>query len=738
MVPTAEDHRNNHDADSASAPDAGLPAVPGSVFDPSQIGSVEMVAAARQTAKQAYEAWLPRLTEVLEAWIGALPEDAQSWRRGLVYVRESSPNSLAKSAPDTQLKKALAVAYRKQIRFEPDGLFFDVETGTDIAPRRAFRRLLVLCLQPTGPKAVVVAADDRMFRNMTQAKEIGRDFIRNGIDFVYEGMFEGDPRDPARFLHESIHQMFAESHARNTSWMVGRHFETLSRDGRPVGRIPEVYIRDAVGPAVLGRQGSVLSWKLSEPLATVVKDGMALYLEGKSFRQVAEWSSTTSLAGVTPAGVVMAEKWWYEQLKNPKHAGYQFPTKYPGFHAELLPSQRRRRPRKDSELVPCILPALWDLATYRQLIEMASKRWKSPKRRGTYRTYLLSGIAYDANCGHRMQLTGARHDDGRFTMVCGHVSAEGAHSSRKRADVAEKELDALFSKINFGSNADIKAIEDELRRLNELEHVQRQRFKANPQIATVKQAVALLTGAGVNVARAELERQLADLEAADQERLDAMKEPARQFRKSIDYLKDWPRVWAIADIYNKNKLLRDAGVRVELGRLPSERRKRAPMHVLSIAADNPALAMALSVAFADASGTHDSHHKGDFSPDAGVMVPITLKLSDGPWSAARPSTPLRLIQGGLAVNRPDVGGSSWTRRPPLEYGSIFDRGGPWLSVPQFAKRAGVVKNVVYRWINSGAIRWKRLPDRGDRKGWYLIHERELSRVLDEPSVKDAA
>jgi len=62
-----------------------------------------------------------------------------------------------------------------------------------------------------------------------------------------------------------------------------------------------------------------------------MREGCRRYLDGMSLADLAVWSSTTVLSGVTPKGREMDKKWWYWVLNNPKYAGYQVPTQYMGY-----------------------------------------------------------------------------------------------------------------------------------------------------------------------------------------------------------------------------------------------------------------------------------------------------------------------------------------------------------------------------------------------------------------------
>jgi hypothetical protein len=532
--------------------------------------------------------WIPRLEEIRREWAASLPEAATTWRKGAVYVRESSALSLALDAPDAQLRQALGMLANKQAFVGEGAVFFDVESGTDVGPRAAFRRMFEESVAG-GFDVVGAYVNERLFRNLAQAQAYKRQFRVAGIDLAYLGRYEGDQRNPAAWQTDVMLDTNAELHARTTSYQVGMHFEILSRKGRPTGRIPEVYVPGERAPSFLGRRGAVISWTLHETLASILRQGKDRFLLGDSLKDLSVWSATTELGGVTPNGAEMNRGWWYHALKNPRFAGYQAPTQYMGFKPGKE-SPKRPSLTVETELVPCVLPALWTLEEYYELRRVMDQRWKSPKVRGTYRSYLLSGVAYDADCGHRLMVSN-KQNDGRFHMKCNHDDATAVHQRSRRADVAQAELDALLGGLQFSGPALERMVEEELRKRADEAAAERKQFRTDPAIASARQALAALAGTEMHDLRAELEQRINKLESADGQRRVELAGPYVDFKRALRSLRRWNEVWPEADMTTKNQLLREAGVTVYLAPAPGleHRRKGRPYRVHAITAANPAL-----------------------------------------------------------------------------------------------------------------------------------------------------
>jgi DNA invertase Pin-like site-specific DNA recombinase len=647
----------------------------------------------RRTAREVVESTTPLLLEVLRAWQSTLPGDAAAtWRRGAVYIRESTLSSGVGNSPEMQLRNTLALLAAKQVWVPEAGIFFDVASGASLNGRVAFQRLFEESLAG-GFGVIGVFGPDRLFRNQSDAIRIRRAFREHGIELEYLGKFEGDPKYAASYQLDAIVDMQAHVHAHMASQNVGRHFEALSRAGRPVTTNPEVYVPSAWAPSFLGRPGSIMAWTLIEPLASIIREGCKRFLEGATLPEVGRWSATTVLGGVTPDGHRMDMIWWRQTLINPKFAGFQHPTVWPGFKP-TTEERRKAREAARSQLVPCVLPALWELETYIKIVATLKARWRGAKVRTTYREYLLSGIAYDEGCGHRIANTRGRGPNGHFWMGCLQRTGVGPTAPNFRADVAELELDEIIAGIRFEKADLIEQIETELTKLIESSARAVETFRANPEIAALRQAVAALERVSSDTSgiRAGLLAQIEQLRALDDAHRDLLARPVVEFRAAMSHLTDWATIWSDADLKTKNRLLREAEVRVWLGKLPGEFRK--PAHIRRIESTNPVFNLALVAGLA----TFNSRYPNQ-RPLSSAYVDVFVALGH---EAAVSGSALGLAAGaqGVTIGLPrelvlsrrlDPKFGPWWRRrrhPPHDAGGVGCRRGRPIKPASTTRQSG--------------------------------------------------
>jgi len=641
---------------------------------------------------------------VWEAWTTTLPSEAATdWRVGAAYVRESSAASLGGDAPDVQLRNTLALLARKQVYVPRRGLFFDVQSGTDASSRPAFQRLFEEAIAG-GFKVIGVFVSERLFRNVEQSIQYKRTFAQHGIELEYTGKFEGDQRSPSAWQLEVMTDMAAELHARNTGYYIGRHFELISRQGRPVGGVPEVYHAAERAPRFMGRGGAVIRWELTEPLASVLKEGAQRYLEGESFQDLALWSANGVLQGKTPRGRQMNKFWWRNSLFNPVHAGYTVPTEYTGFRPGKISAPRRKR-RPDSELVPSVLPALWDLETYERIVKTAKERHHAPKDRTTYRQYLISGLAYDPICGHPMRI--ALRNGDRFSLRCLRSNPAEKHGPMVRADVATQELDALIGMLVLDDPGLVALIDEELSRLTADETVAYERFVPDPAIGRVRAALTALGPNGMEEIRAGLQAKLDALLAIDEGRRQSVSRPVAEFRAAIKELERWREVWKDADVGLKNRWLRAAGIRVTVGRDEGQK-PRTPAHILSIESSNPVFHLALQAAL-----EHLKLHPSDDSHSCESANGF-IRLRGG--DAFGPASLSGRFAIGDAIPRPVVSVARQLNEAPRSPRKGF------ISTAEYARRSGLEQARVWRLVHDGRLRGFTVM--AGRRRWMF--------VLDDP------
>jgi Resolvase, N terminal domain len=560
---------------------------------------------------------LDELRGVWVAYAVGLPEGHEQWRLGAAYVRESNARSMTREAPAVQLSYTLNQFARRQIWVAWEAVFFDNASGTSIAAREAFQRLLSEALE--GRYTIIGAyLSDRLFRNAKEAQEVKREFLMRGIELDYLGKLEGDARSPLLWQSERTQELMDEYWARKTSEQVGRAIEHLTANGRPTGRLPEGYRVGERGPSYMGEPGRILSYERNEPLASIIVAGKERYLEGASYVALAAWSATTDLHGLTPAGARMDWHWWAGTLRNPKYAGYQMPSHYTGFKPGTESPKRPRPKIGDPGLVPCMLPALYPLADWDRLVKLSASRQTSAKVRRTYRVSLLSSIAYDDRCGHRIAIHAWLKNG--LQMMCGKPEAAGRHSGPIRVEGAERDLDALIGDLHLADPVFLSMVEQELERFTSDERPPT-RILPDPEIARIEAALSALGPDAGSEMRGPLVARLRQLRARHEERGAERSTAIRRYRASIDDLRNWSDVWAHADVRRKNELLKLAGVTVRIGRRPGAENR--PASLLSIEAKDPIFALAL------ASATTEMTYHGS--------------TPDEPWNV----TPLVVLDGEL-------------------------------------------------------------------------------------------
>jgi hypothetical protein len=685
----------------------------GVTTDPSPGAPAEIV---RRTARQIMDAATPLLLEVLRAWHATLPSDAaSSWRRGAVYIRESTLYSGVGDAPEMQLRNTLVHLAMKHVYVPVGGVYFEVASGASLVGRHEFQRLFEETLAG-GFKVIGVFAPDRLFRNQSDAIRIRREFREHGIELEYLGKFEGDPKDAAAYQLNAIVDLQSDVQARMASQYVGRHFEALSRQGRPVSKSPEVYQPCRWAPSFLGRPGSVIGWQMTEPLASIIKEGCQRFLGGATLTEVAAWSATTMLGGTTPKKRPMDATWWRQTLTNPKFAGYHHPTVWAGF-GPTKSEKARAREESRSQLVPSVLPSLWDLETYERVLATLRERWRGPKHRAAYQSYLLSGIAFDEDCGRRLFVTRTRNEDGRYWMGCLERSANGPQGRNLRADVAEQELNDVIRAIQFDDTELIEQIEVELQKRIETSAAAVETFRPNPEIAALRTAVAALerVASDVSEARDQLLERIDQLDALDETHRQALDSSVVEFREAMSHLANWAATWREADDATKNKLLRAAEVRVHIDRLPGERQK--PAHLRRITSDNPVFNLAL------AAGLQRLSRYETERPRWPAYLEIDVALGE---NQPVPAVHLGLPAGASTMRIAILSQPGGIRaRVPVE-------GGPWWTTGQVASALDRnIRDVQYL-IRSGLI-VATIVVRGQRRD-RLIHDDEFRRVLADPPM----
>lgn len=530
-----------------------------------------------------------------ERWAQTLPLEGQYWPRAAVYVRESSVESLVGDAPVVQLRNTLEM-FKSQRRYVPWELVtLERATGTELAARTQFRDLLD---RAEAGECVAIGAflSSRFFRNVEEAIVVKRRMARLGVELVWVGKPAIDNGDPVAFLMERNLEIADEWIPRSTSYHVARAFERACEDGVPIGRLPELWrVAERAPGHRADRPGPPIRWELVEPIASLVKEGALRYLAGHTFGDLAKWIASTEIQGKTPSGRLMDHIWWQWNLKNPKLAGFQHRMDHPGYKPGK--ESAKRAPITSRELLPCLLPPILSLEQHQRILALAKERHHAGvRRRDGYQRELLSGIAFDAGCGHKLHIkTHLPAWDDDFYLRCGERDLT-SHSVFFRGRDASRELDELIARMVFDGPL-LERIETELRRRDERRIPQRPVSKQELQLR--KALDELDPTLFPDIHRQMLARIDAINAAVDP---DEGQPKAAVFNVSVDELRRWPEIWASASPEEKNRLLLAAGVRAFVAPIPRAGRKggfqgmdRGPhSRLVRVEASVPEFALALA------------------------------------------------------------------------------------------------------------------------------------------------
>ena len=558
---------------------------------PLQVSAAELERRLRIALRQEYDRTVA----------AARPDD---WiTEAALYTRESDPDSMVGEAAVNQLRSGLELLMDNGALPPWGNVYFENESATAVAVRADFQDLLERAM--AGEFRIIAAYQrNRLFRNEVESGAVKTQLARKGIKLLWVGKPIGDERDPNLWLAERSADLQDEYHSRNTGWLVGRQLEYKTRKGEPIGHLPECWriVERAPGHRP-GQQGRPIRWELDEDFAAVVREGAERYLNDPSYRELARWSAAGPFKGVTPAGRVMDWVWWGQTLKNPKIAGLQEAIRYPGFFPKGTP-QRDRPPRQRGNLVPCLLPPVISQEQWREIVALGKKRHRWGGKGGVsdrddHRVELLTGIAYDARCGH--QLHTARHEGDDYYVRCAERGIE-RHGSLFRARHAGEMLDEIGGSIAF---------DDKL--VGEIEAALRFRASAaaparvEPPAAVTKLRAALAAMAGdpaLAAARRSLEEQILALESAEQRRqqhlVNPPKRPGAILTKAVSSLESWREIWATSSTLGKNRVLRAAGLRAYIEPIAQahvSHRKDVPPYsrLARIEVDSPEFALALAL-----------------------------------------------------------------------------------------------------------------------------------------------
>ncbi len=509
------------------------------------------------------------------SWVASLPVH-DDWRFGAVYVRESHAESLEGRQPEIQLAIVLEIYRARHIYVRLENIYFDNVSAKSLEGRIQFGRLLEDA--EAGQFAFVAAFEaDRLFRSVDDATSVTRRLAQAGVQLLWSGKQESDWLNPANWMADHMVHALSEHVSRTTSYKVGTDLAASSKNGFPLGPLPEGYAVKHRRDTLKGRLGPPESWERVEPLATIIVQGRDRYVKGGSIKDLASWAEETELHGLTPAGKQMGRSWWRETLSNPKYAGYQMPIEYRGFSQDVG-HRPHHRGLVVADLVPCQLPALFTLEEFLETRRvMAQRAWKSPGRRSP-KLSPLSSLVVDARClrdpalaklNHRMHVL-SRAKDGCLRAKCASACESRTKHPASSFILADIEQDVcdLVANLRFDDPRLRAEIERELRAFDEAP-VPPVNAPREHEIARYMRIIKDSDSEGDKAIRNLAEQKLAELR--EEKARDEEGRTVQRFRDSVEDLSRWPEIWSRSSPADQNALLRAAVDRIvvePLGRLP--------------------------------------------------------------------------------------------------------------------------------------------------------------------------
>jgi hypothetical protein len=274
-------------------------------------------------------------------------------------------------------------------------------------------------------------------------------------------------------------------------------------------------------------------------------------------------------------------------------------------------------------------------------------------------------------------------------MGCITRNALGKHDfAPMPAHLAEAQLDALLSHLSFDNETLFSMIEDRLSELHQIARTGEKSFAPDPRVAETRAALFTIRDAPPEIL-APLKDHLAALEAADGARRLSHRQPVIDFRRAVDELKEWKRLWGDSDIAARNELLKAGGLRVVIGR--PDGRTRGAAEILSVSASHPGFTLALAVALSkwtvaiELPTGHERRNAISFFGLEGHWGQVLAEMPDPDLTLMVPS-PLR--------KRP-------TKTAPIVAFPPVSSTEPTVSVREAAGMIGIKPVTGYVWVSLG-------------------------------------
>ncbi len=354
----------------------------------------------------------PDLLAIWESYASALRGERGDWPQGAVYLRESRAEQAEGFSPGAQLKGTLEEAVRRKLWVPAANVFLDLMSGRR-EDRVAFQDMLTLA-RSGKLAAVIVLHTSRWARNAMVSRKYKDELRRRGVEVIATNAPFDVARPEGKFA-ERMMEAVDEFTSDTIGWWVGVGLREKHERGEPLGRLPEVFYRDARGKIVPHPE-----------LSAIVLEGARRYATGRvGFGDLAGWA--TSEGYRTPAGRALSDEWWRNVLGNPTIAGYV------GYH----------RKRGGTELRQCSFAGFVSLDLFQRVQEVRRFRSRLPRRSPHRRVYLLTGLARCATCDG--QVTASAKERLRCRRAAEHA---GCPEPSVRAAIADEDV-AAFVRAAF-------------------------------------------------------------------------------------------------------------------------------------------------------------------------------------------------------------------------------------------------------------------------------------------------
>ncbi len=341
--------------------------------------------------------------------------------RAVIYARYSSDNQREESIT-AQVRACEEYARRRG--YTVVKVYTDEARSATTDDRPGFLKMV------EEIKSGLVQADvllvhklDRFARNRYDSAFYKRELRRAGVRV--ESVLEHLDDSPESILMESIIEGMAEYYSRNLAREVMKGMRETALQGKHTGgRPPLGYDVNSEGRYVI-----------NEVEARAVRLIFEMYSQGHSYGEIIDYLNSRGYR--TKSGRPFGKNSLYEILRNKKYTGTYI------FNRSAAKRDGRRnnhlsKSRDEIIEIPGAIPAIIDHETFARVQERMDENRTGPGRFKAKVVYLLSGLIWCGECGHRMNgdssayLTKkSRQHRKRYYYACNYGNRTGQCSNEK-------------------------------------------------------------------------------------------------------------------------------------------------------------------------------------------------------------------------------------------------------------------------------------------------------------------